>query len=293
MFLQQLINGITIGSTYALVAIGYSMVFGVLELINFAHGSVYMLGAYFSLMTYLAMGGRHFLLAFALSMVLSAVVGFSIDRAALRPLRKSNAPKTTALIATLGCSTIIENSVLLSFGTEAKKFPNLLDLGYIELPNARFSYLQLIILGTAISLMIGMSLLVYRTKMGKAMRSTAQNSEAAALMGINVQGVISITFMIGSALAAIAGTLVGMYYESISVTLGFTTSMKTFASAVLGGVGSLPGAMLGGILMGVIETMAASYVSSGYRDAIAFMVLILVLLIKPTGLLGKQRFDKA
>lgn len=292
MFVQQLVNGITIGSTYALVAIGYSMVFGVLELINFAHGSVYMVGAYFTLMIYLGMGGKHFALAFVLSLVCSALVGFSIDRLALRPLRKSGAPKTTALIATLGFSTIIENCVLLFFGTEAKPFPNVLDFGYLDWAGARISYLQIIILATALFLMCATSLLVYKTKLGKAMRSTSQNSEAAALMGINVQGVIGITFMLGSALAAVAGTLVGMYYESISVTLGFTTSMKTFASAVLGGVGILPGAMLGGMLMGIIETLAASYVSSGYRDAIAFAILILVLLVKPTGLLGKKTMDK-
>ena len=291
MFLQQLVNGITIGSTYALVAIGYSMVFGVLELINFAHGSVYMLGGYFTLMIYTGLGG-YFYLAFLLSIILTGIVGFSIDFFALKTLRRKKAPRLSSLMATLGVGTIIDNCVLLFFGSETKPYPNMLDFGRFEVGGAIISWLQIIILIVAVLLMLITSFLVYKTKIGKAMRATAQNADAAKLMGVNVGGVISFTFIVGSALAAVAGTMVGMYYQAIDSTMGFSVGMKTFAAAVLGGVGVLPGAMVGGLAIGVIETIAASYISSGYRDAIAFAILILVLLFKPSGLFGKKQITK-
>lgn len=291
MFLQQLINGITIGSTYALVAIGYSMVFGVLELINFANGAVYMLGGYLTLMLYTGLVGN-FGLAFALGILLTGVIGYGIDRFGLRRLREKKVPKITGLITTLGISTVIENAVRIFFGSETKPYPNKIDFGQITLGSVTITSSQLIILLVSILLMTITSLMVYKSKMGKAMLAISQSQEASQLMGINVNAVISLTFIISSALAAIAGTLVGMYYQNIDASMGFSVGMKTLASAVLGGVGVLPGAMAGGVLMGVFETLGASYVSSGYRDAISFAILIIVILFKPSGLFGRKQITK-
>lgn len=291
MFLQQLVNGITIGSTYALVAIGYSLVFGVLRLINFSNGSVYMLGGYISLMLYLAMGG-HFSIAFILSIIITGFVGFLVDYVGLRPLRKKNAPRMAGLISTLGIATIIDNAIQIWFGTETKSFPNFMDFGKINIGNTIISWTQIIILIVSLLLMACFSLIVYKTKIGKSMRAVAQNDIAARLMGINVKAIISMTFVVSSVLACIAGTMIGAYYQTIDSMMGFSVGMKTFSAAVLGGVGSLPGAMIGGLLVGIAETIGASYISSGYRDAIAFIILILVLLIKPSGILGKQTIEK-
>lgn len=291
MFLQQLINGITIGSTYALVAIGFTLVFGVLELTNFANGSLYMLGAYLSLVLY-SSTKMNFFLAFFLSILLTGAVGYLLDRLALRRLRNKNAPKLTGLITTLGMSMIIDNGIMLAFGSETQAFPNQFDLGRIEIGGVVISWVQIIILVTATVLMAVLSLVVYKTKIGKAMRCTAQNTDAAKLMGINVNGVIAFTFIISGVLACISGNLVGTYYQTVDVTMGASVGMKTFASAILGGVGVLPGAMIGGLLVGVIETFAAGYISSGYRDAIAFVILILVLLLKPSGLFGSKQINK-
>lgn len=291
MFLQQLINGITIGSIYALVSIGFTMVFGVLELTNFANGSLYMLGAYLSLMLYTSTR-MPFFLAFFLSILLTGAAGFLLDRIALRRLRNKKAPKLTALITTLGMSMIFDNFIMLVFGSESKSFPNQFSFGSFEVCGAVISWVQIIILITAIILMLVFSFIVYKTKIGKAMLCTAQNAEAARLMGINVNSIIAFTFIISGVLACISGNLVGMYYQTVSVTMGASVGMKTFASAILGGVGVLPGAMVGGLLVGIIETFAAGYISSGYRDAIAFLVLIVVLLFKPSGLFGSKQINK-
>lgn len=291
MLLEQILNGLTIGSTYALIAIGFSMVFGVLELVNFANGSVYMLGGYITLMVYLGLGG-HFFLSFIISVIATGVVGFCLDRFGLRRLRIKKAPKLTGLITTMGIATVIDNVILLFFGSQTKPYPNMIDFGKFKVGNTTISSSQLIILAVALVLMLLLSLITYKTKFGKAMRCTAQNADAAKLMGINVNLIISMTFVIASMLAAIAGTLVGMYYQSIDINMGFTVGMKTMASAVLGGVGILPGAMAGGLLVGLFETLGASYISSGYRDAIAFAILILVILIKPTGLFGRKKINK-
>lgn len=291
MLLQQLINGLTIGSTYALVSIGFTMVFGVLELTNFANGSLYMLGAYFTLVLYNATG-HHFFLAFFLSIALTGAAGFCLDHFALRRLRKTNAPKLAGLITTLGMSMVFDNGIMLVFGSESKAFPNQFDFGRIYIGNVIISWTQIIILVTAFVLMAILSVVVYKTKLGKAMRSTAQNVEAARLMGININSIIAFTFIISGVLACISGTLVGMYYQTVDVNMGAMIGMKTFASAILGGVGVLPGAVVGGLLIGVIETIAAGYISTGYRDAIAFTVLIVVLLFKPNGLFGHKQIHK-
>ena len=291
MFLQQLVNGITIGSTYALVAIGYSLVFGVLQLINFANGSLYMLGGYLTLVMYLTLGGN-IITAIILSLVMTGFVGFLVDFVGLRKLRADNAPRMAGLISTLGISTVIDNVIQIWFGTETKAFPNFLDFGHFNIGNAVISWTQIIILISSFMLMCVFSLVVYKTKAGKSMRAVAQNVNAAKLMGIDVKLVISATFIVSAVLACIAGSLVGSYYQTIDTTMGFSVGMKTFAAAVLGGVGSLPGAMLGGLIVGVVETIGASSISSGYRDAIAFLILILVLLIKPSGILGRQKIEK-
>ena len=286
MFLQQVVNGLTIGSTYSLVAIGFSMVFSVLELTNFANGSFYMFGAYITVLTLSATG--NFFVSMFISVLLTGALGACMDRFAIRPIRKKNGPGIAAVISTIGVSQIINNSVLVFFGTETKLFPKVFNLGKFNINGVIITCLQIIILCVALFLMVVLSIMVYKTKLGNAMRATAQNVNAARLMGINVNMIITLTFFIGSMLAAIAGTLVGMYYESVDVAMSGAISMKTFAAAVLGGVGVLPGAMLGGILLGLVETIVAGYISSGYRDAIAFAILIIVLIFKPAGLLGKK-----
>ena len=291
MLLQQLVNGLVLGSVYSLVAVGYSLVFGVLELINLSNGAFVILGGYIALMFSLSLHGQ-FLPAVILSLIITAFVGFLMDRVTLRPIRESNAPKIAGIISTMGVSVIIENFILIFFGTETKKYVNMLDFGKFSIGNAIISWTQVIILIIGILLMVIFSLVIYKTKIGKAMRSTAQNPEAALLMGINVNQIISLTFIISTALAAISGILTGMYYQAIDIQLSFMVGMKTFAAAVLGGVGVIPGAMFGGIIIGISEALGASYISSGFRDAIAFGILIIVLLIKPTGLFGAREINK-
>lgn len=291
MLLQQLINGLTIGSTYALVAIGFSMVFGVLELTNFANGSLYMVGAYLSLMLY-NVTHRYFYLAFFLSIILTGLVAYCLDRFALHRLRTKGAPKISGLITTLGMSMVLDNIVMIFYGSETKPFSNQINFGKFHVGSAVISWTQIIILATAFVLMCILSVIVYKTKLGKAMRCTAQNMEAAKLMGININTVISFTFIASGFLACISGTLVAMYYQSVDTNMGTMIGMKTFASAILGGVGVLHGAVVGGLCIGVIETIAAGYISSGYRDAIAFTILIVVLLFRPSGFFGRKQVNK-
>ena len=291
MFVQQVINGITVGCTYALVALGYSMVFSVLELINFANGGFYMLGGYITLMIYLGMSG-HFWFATILSILVTGIVGYSTDRFCLRTLRKQKAPKMAALISTFGINIFIENFIMIFFGSQMKSFPNMLDFGSINIGKVTISWIQIINLAVSLFLLLILCILVYRTKIGSSMRAITQNVTAARLMGINVNSIISLTFIISAALAAVAGTLVSMYYQTIDINMGTQVGMKTFAAAVLGGMGVLPGAMVGGILIGIIETLGAAYISSGYRDAFAFIILILILLLRPNGLFGEKQITK-
>ncbi len=291
MLLQQIVNGLTIGCVYSLVAIGYSLVFGVLRLINFANGAVYMLGAYMMYIM-LSLATAPLALAMPLCMILAGVVGWLVDFIGLRPLRARNAPKMSGLIATLGIGTFIENAIQIWVGTDTKSFPNFLNFGKISIGNAVISYTQIIIFAICALLMLALSLVVYKTKVGKSMLAVSQNTECAKLMGINVKMVIAGTFVVQAMLACVAGALVGSYYQNIDTTMSFTVGMKTFAAAVLGGVGSLPGAMVGGLIVGLAEAIGASYIASGYRDAIAFAILIVVLLVKPSGIFGKNVVDK-
>lgn len=291
MFFQQLVNGATIGSTYALVAMGFTMVFGVIELINFANGQLFICGAYFTLIFYQALRGNFFM-AFIISIIFSGILGYSVNKFTLKPIRDKGAPKMTGMIATIGVATIIDNCILVFIGSETKSFPNVLNFGQFTIGNVIISWSQLIIFGVAVLMMIVGTYVIYGTKVGKCMRCIAQNSFAAELLGINVNGVISFTFIYSAIFAGISGTLVGAYYQAMDLSMGNMVGLKTFASALLGGVGVLPGAIVGGVLIGIIETLGASYISSGYRDAIAFAVMIIVLLIKPTGLFGKKYINK-
>lgn len=294
MFFQQVINGLTIGSTYALVTIGFSMVWSILQLTNFAHSSFFVLASYFNLYIMIALGGtpQAFFIGFVISVILTAALGALMERTFLRPIRKKKAIGIAAMLCTVGVQTVINNSILIFFSTETLNFPDVLKLGKFHWGNAIVSWLQVGIFAMAVILMIAMSVIVYKTKVGAAMRAISQNPDAAYLMGINVNRVIMITFFLGTFVAAIAGIMVGMYYQAIDTTMASATGSKAMAAAILGGLGSLPGAMLGGIIIGVLETFVACYVSAGYRDAIAFAVLIIVLVIRPTGMFGKKTISK-
>lgn len=291
MFLQQVFNGLTIGCVYALVAIGYSLVFGVLRLINFANGAVYMLGAYmmFILVSHQAITP---IAALFICLALIGIVGFLVDFIGLRPLRARNAPRMAGLISTLGIGTFIENAIQVWVGTETQPFPSFLPAGKIAIGNAVISYTQIIIFVVCIILMVLTSAVVYKTKIGKSMLAVSQNTECAKLMGVNVKLIITGTFTVAAILACVSGILVGSYYKNIDTTMSFTVGMKTFAAAVLGGVGSLLGAVVGGLIVGLTEALGASYISAGYRDAFAFGILIIVLLVKPSGIFGRQSIDK-
>lgn len=283
MFLQQTLNGLSIGSIYALIALGYTMVYGILGFINFAHGDLFMLGAYigFALVSFLHM---NLVLALVLAMLLTGVVGIIVERVAYRPLRR--AERLAPMISSIGVSVALQTGVMLVFGPQTERYPIEYEFKLIEIAGTRISILQIIILLVSIVLMFGLHLLVHRTGIGTAMRATAENFEAAGLMGISTDSVISLTFFFGSSLGAAAGVLVGVYYNAIFPHMGLLAGIKAFIAAVLGGIGSIQGAMLGGFILGLAEIYATSYLASSWRDAIAFALLIIILLVRPTGLLG-------
>lgn len=299
MFAQQVINGLALGAVYALIALGYTMVYGILQLINFAHGEVYMLGAYLGIIVLgvLTLPGiteigmpLKLLITILVSMGFCAAYGAFIERVAYRPLRK--AVKLAPLISAVGMSIILQNFIMLTQGKEYKNLPPVTDQGGLTLFNASVSRIQLFILATSLILMFLLQLFVTRTRMGKAMRATSQDRVMAGLVGINVNQVISVTFMIGSSLAAVAGVMVTLYYGVVHFFMGYLAGLKAFTAAVLGGIGSIPGAMLGGFMLGLIENFGASYISGVYKDAFAFLVLIVTLIIRPYGLLGQKTIDK-
>lgn len=289
MFLQQLVNGLTAGSLYALIALGYTMVYGILKIINFAHGEIFMIGAFIGLFL-IKQFHMGFLPAFCLSMVLTALLGVVVERVAYRPLR--NSIKLGPILSALGVSIFLVNFSQLAWGTETRSFPAGFEINTFEVGGVTISSLQVYVMIVSLILMAGLHFFIHKTKMGVAMRATSYNINYARLMGINTDNIISLTFAIGSALAAAAGILVGLYYDAVYPVMGYTAGLKAFTAAVLGGIGSIPGAMLGGLLLGVVENLGAAYLSMGYRDAIAFGLLIIILLIKPTGLLGKHTQQK-
>ncbi|HEU5310413.1 MAG TPA: branched-chain amino acid ABC transporter permease [Candidatus Eisenbacteria bacterium] len=296
--LQQLANGIAWGSIYALIALGYTMVYGILRLINFAHGDVYMVGAFaaFYLARWTGAGGADATLGSALlvllgAMAICALLGVLIELFAYRPVRKSS--RLTALITAIGVSLLLENLGIRIFGADPKFFPQLIPPRRVELMHGVVvTNHQITVVLVSILLMVGLTLFIHRTKTGKAMRAVAFNRDAASLMGIPVNRIITVTFAIGSALAAAAGVLVGLTNPRIEPLMGIMPGIKAFVAAVLGGIGSIPGAVIGGLLMGVSEYLVVGYISSTYRDAIAFIILILVLLLKPAGLLGRNVAEK-
>ncbi len=285
MFFQQLVNGLTAGSMYALIALGYTMVYGILKIINFAHGDIFMVGSFVGLIlvTQFHLG---FIPSLLISMAVVSVLGIVIERIAYRPLRGST--KLAPLLSALGVSIFLENFAQLVWGAETRSFPPSFNVKTFQVGSVALSSLQIYALLVAIVLMVGLQLFVHKTKLGVAMRATSHSIDTARLMGINVDNIISLTFGIGSALAAAAGILVGLYYDAVYPIMGYTAGLKAFTAAVLGGIGSIPGAVLGGLLLGVSENLGAAYISVGYRDAIAFGLLIIILLFKPTGLLGKN-----
>lgn len=288
-FLQQMINGVSLGSIYALIALGYTMVYGIIKLINFAHGDIYMVGAYvgFFATTMLKLS---FFPALILAMAVAAIAGVIIERAAYRPLR--NAPKIAILITAIGVSLFLEYAGMLVVSPQPRTFPNVFPSAMYNIGGLVINSQQIAILAVSVGLMIVLTYVVHNTKAGKAMRAVSFDTDAARLMGINVDRTISFTFALGSALAAAAGVLVGIYYNSIDPLMGIMPGLKAFIAAVLGGIGVIPGAMLGGIILGVIEALVSGFISSTFRDAAAFAILIIILLFKPTGLLGKNVREK-
>lgn len=306
IFLQQLINGLVLGSIYAMVALGYTMVYGILELINFAHGEVAMIGAMVCLAvanTLLAQAGLPGAVVLGIGLLAAIAVcvllGFSIERVAYRPLRR--APRLAPLITAIGVSIVLQNVAMMIWGKQYIPFPSLLTATPIHVGGATVTDVQIGILLLSALMMGALVLLVQKTKLGRAMRATAQSPEVAGLMGVNTNHVISLTFVIGSALAAIAGVMVSAYYGIAHYYMGFLLGLKAFSAAVLGGIGNIAGAMLGGLLLGVIESLGAGYIGpltggvlgSNYQDVFAFFVLILVLVFRPSGLLGERVVERA
>lgn len=288
-FLQQLINGLSLGSTYALIAIGYTMVYGIIKLINFAHGEIYMIGAFIGFFVSTNFG-LSFMPTLIIAMLLSALVGILIEKISYKPLRKS--PRITLLITAIGMSLLLQNLVRYIVGPSPKSFPQLIEVNKINIFGVQITNIQLLTLGISLGLVVLLQLLVYKTKSGKAMRAASQDIEAAALMGINVNNTISFTFAIGSALAGAAGVLVALSWISIDPYMGMMPGLKAFVAAVLGGIGVIPGALIGGVFMGVAETLTKAYISTRLSDAIAFGILIIILLVKPAGFLGKKTREK-
>lgn len=297
-FFQQLLNGLAVGGIYALVALGYTMVYGVLKLINFAHGDLFTIGAYLGL-TLLASCNLSGMLplpvavlaVFVMVALLAALIGFLLERAAYRPLR--NAGRLSAVVSALGASIFFQNAIMLIYGARVYVYPDFLRPDFtVHVFGMAVPGVRLLVIAASVLLMLGLSAFIQRTRTGAAIRAVAIDPGAARLMGINVDRVISLVFLIGPGLGGAAGLMVGTYYGQIDFTMGWSYGLKAFTAAILGGIGNIPGAMLGGLLLGVIEALAAGYIAIAWKDAIAFLVLILILIIRPTGILGERTADK-
>jgi len=289
-FMQQLVNGLSLGAIYALIALGYTMVYGIIMLINFAHGDIMMVGAYVGFFSITVLGSN-VVVAMLFAMIACAVLGVVIEKVAYKPLR--NSTRIAALITAIGMSLLLEYLTIFLLTPQQRVFPrDVFPMHNYHLGGLVLSNKDIFVILSAIVLMIILQFIIRRTKTGKAMRAVSLDQEAAVLMGVNVDKTISITFAIGSALAAAAGVMIGIYYGTINPLMGIIPGLKAFVAAVLGGIGIIPGAMVGGFVMGILETMVSGYGNSMYRDAVAFGVLILILLIKPTGLFGKNTGEK-
>lgn len=290
MILQQIFNGLALGMGYALIAVGYSLVFGILRLVNFSHGAIYAFGAEMA-MVFIGMKFGSLPGIFA-AMILTGILGIAIDKAALEPLRKKKSKPIASLITTIGISNIITNLLIVFLGSEKRNFPTIFGQKTIFLGKIGISLTQIMMFVVSLCLMIILMLVVFKTKIGLAMRAGEQNSKAASMVGINVNFVISFTFFLAGMSAAIAGSLVGTYYQIVYPNMGFMAGLKAFAAAVLGGIGSLPGALIGGLVVGLSESMAATFLGSTYRDSISFIILIIVLIVRPNGLFGRKGITK-
>jgi branched-chain amino acid transport system permease protein len=300
-FIQQLVNGLALGSIYGLIAIGYTMVYGIIGMINFAHGDIYMIGAFHSVILFLILGvlgitwvPLALIIVLLLSVMLTAMYGWAVERVAYRPLRGSS--RLAPLISAIGMSILLQNYVLLLQGARGKPLHGIIE-GAIPLFSqggfeVQISYMQIMIIVLTVALMLGFTWLITRTPLGRDQRACEQDMRMAALLGVNINRTISTTFVIGASLAAVAGLMVTLYYGIIDFYLGFVAGIKAFTAAVLGGIGSLPGAMLGGMLIGMIEAFWSAYFTVEYKDVAAFSVLVLVLIFRPTGLLGKPEVEK-
>ncbi|WP_419533336.1 high-affinity branched-chain amino acid ABC transporter permease LivH [Endozoicomonas sp.] len=300
-FIQQLLNGLTVGSTYALIAIGYTMVYGIIGMINFAHGEIYMIGSYvaFAVLAGLALMGIDSVAlmltaAFVISIIITSTYGFAVERVAYRPLRNSN--RLIALISAIGMSIFLQNYVRIAQGSRDIAMPSLITGGWTfgsaDEFNVTLSYMQVVIFLITFITMTLLTLFISKSRMGRACRACAEDLGMTRLLGINTNQVISITFVIGAALAAVAGVLLGLYYGVINPYIGFLAGLKAFTAAVLGGIGSIPGAVLGGLILGVTEAFTAGYFSTEYKDVVAFSLLVLILLFRPSGILGKPEVEK-
>lgn len=310
IFLQQIVNGLTLGCVYAVVALGYTMVYGIIQLINFAHGEVVMIGAMVAFSTMMAFGASHsappsiwlVILSTLAAIPVCMAVAWTVERIAYKPLRK--APRLAPLITAIGVSIILQHLAMIIWSRNNLSFPQIPAVPYhitSTANGATITNVQIVIILTAVVMMVGLLLIVHKTKLGVAMRATSQNQQVAGLMGIDVNKIIAITFVIGAGLGAVAGVMNGSYYGIIHYQMGFLLGLKAFCAAVLGGIGNLAGAVLGGILLGLIEALGAGYVGdltggvfgSNYQDVFAFIVLIFVLLFRPSGLLGERVGDRA
>lgn len=288
--MQQMINGLSLGAIYALIALGYTMVYGIIKLINFAHGDIMMVGAYVGFFS-LSVLGSNVWVAMLYAMLACAIIGVIIEKIAYKPLR--SATRIAALITAIGVSLFLEYSTMFALGAAQRVFPaEAFPARSYQVMGITISNKDLWVIVSAVVLMLLLQYIIHKTKIGKAMRAVSEDQEAAVLMGISVDHTISVTFAIGSALAAAAGVMIGLYYNTVNPLMGIVPGLKAFVAAVLGGIGIIPGAMVGGFLMGILETMVSGYGSSLYRDAVAFGVLILILLVKPTGLFGKNTGEK-
>ena len=286
-YIQLLLSGVTVGSLYALIAIGYTMVYGILRLINFAHGDIFMMAGFF--MVYIS-ASCSIAVSIPLVLILTVVLGVLMEKVAYKPLR--TAPRMSVMISAIGVSYLLQNLALLIFGSQQKAYPTLTALPDVHLGQVTISGITLLTLLVTAAIMVGLTLFINKTRLGKAMRAVSEDKAAASLMGINVNRTITLTFVIGSALAAVASVFYGMTYVYIKPTTGAMPGIRAFTAAVFGGIGSIPGAMLGGILLGVIEQASKTYISTLWSDAIVFGVLVLMLVVNPTGLLGKKISEK-
>ncbi|HKV43339.1 MAG TPA: branched-chain amino acid ABC transporter permease [bacterium] len=304
ILLQQIINGLSLGAMYSLLALGFTMVYGIIELINFAHFNIFMMGSFVALfaLQFIGLSGQtHILtglpllgalsLAFASTMLVSGLVGVLVERTALRPMR--NVPGTAAMITTIGVSYIIYNVVLLTVGAQTMNYPNPLPEVRWHIGDATLRLREVLLWGVSLVLMGGLHVFVKRTKMGKAMRATAQDQEAARMMGVEVDKIVMLTFFIGSALAGAAGLVFGLYYNFTSFVIGYSAGLRAFTAAVLGGIGNIVGAMIGGLIIGLIESVGGQLLQVRWTDVIIFSILIIVLVLRPTGLLGLSTPQKS